>query len=125
MASRTPSSLVRRRRGTSSAAPRGAKLLKADPTGLTFVFVLNSFGDSPTRFRHKDKSQAIGHSYGEGGAPCVWSYVSDSCVKFNPGGTSHVDPLRRGVAGFVSDIRKLEVDSFEVWGAAGPPTPGA
>jgi hypothetical protein len=42
--------------------------------------------------------------------------------------SSYVDKLGRGTAAFVSTCKgkqHFEVDSYEVWAAAGPPTPCA
>ena len=107
---------------------------KADPTGLSFLFVLNnSFGVPPTRFRLHDKTKAIlcsagdGPSFGEGCTLSVRSsYYRCSYVRFYPLFPSYVDALGRGVAGFVSsgddDPRQFDVDSYEIWAASGPPT---
>jgi hypothetical protein len=119
--------------GFSVAAWDSSRGFKADPTGLSFVFVLkNSFGDKPTRFRLNNKDKAIscsplfGPSFGS--TFCVWDSLH-SYVQFNPKYSSYVDALGRGVAGFVSsgeaDCREFQVASYEVWAAAGPPTPCA
>jgi hypothetical protein len=104
----------------------------ADPTGLSFVFVLkNTFGDSPTRFPLKGKGRPAIFCRGDCGplfygTICVWG-PSASWAQVDPSELSFVDVLGRGVAGFVASgtgdcINKFGVESYEVWMAAGPPT---
>jgi hypothetical protein len=104
---------------------------KPDSTKLTFIFVLkNTFGDPPTRFPKEDNECAIccyrahGPAFGgESGAEIALGYKSFVHIQ---GG--YIDKLGRGTAAFVSrgeGERKIEVESYEVWAAAGPPTPYA
>jgi hypothetical protein len=104
---------------------------KPDPTKLTFIFVLkNTFDDPPTRFPKKDNECAIyccgdcGPVFGgeSGSEIYLWGIV-EPFVHIHGG---YIDKLGRGTAAFVSTGRgrqRFEVDSYEVWAAAGPPTP--
>jgi hypothetical protein len=104
---------------------------KADPTQLSFIFLLkNTFGDPPTRFPMKSTNGTIwcfaihGPSFGRGCDFTLWSGTETHALL----GYSYVDKLGRGTAAFVSTGKgdqKFEVDSYEVWAAAGPPTPCA
>jgi hypothetical protein len=112
---------------------RSEGVWKDDATKLTFLFVLrNTFGDSPTRFPKKSPTKAIYCSsyWGPNFAGdsrfeiVVWNA---SCSFENLQG-GYVDKLGRGTAAFVSSgagEQKFEVDSYEVWAAAGLPTPCA
>jgi hypothetical protein len=104
---------------------------KDDPTQLSFIFVLkNTFSDPPTRFPMKSTKSAIsciwtsGPSFGGGCDFTVWDGQETQAWVDN----SYVDGLGRGTAAFVSTGKyrqRFEVDSYEVWAAAGPPTPCA
>jgi hypothetical protein len=102
-------------------------------TKLTFGFVLkNTFGDAPTRFPNKSPAKAIWcySSYGPvfaGGSWCEIVLWCGSCSWVNLHGGC-LNKLGRGTAAFVSrgiGEQSFEVDSYEVWAAAGPPTPCA
>jgi hypothetical protein len=103
---------------------------KDDPTQLSFIFVLkNTFGDPPTRFPMKSTKYAIlckagfGPSLGGGCEFTLWDGTRTYAYL-----CSYVDKLGRGTAAFVSTgtgRQRFEVDSYEVWAAAGPPTPCA
>jgi hypothetical protein len=124
--------------GFSVTAWASNQVFKADPTGLSFVFVLkNAFGDPPTRFPLGNRREAIFCSGNCGPNFCgtfgVWSgdlHPPCSWVQFRPQATSYVDALGRGVAAFASSEcetrvegrRYFELESLEVWAAAGPPT---
>jgi hypothetical protein len=102
-----------------------------DATQLSFIFVLkNTFGDPPTRFPMKSTEDAIccrttyGPSFGEGCDFTLWNGTDTHAFLRE----SYVDKLGRGTAAFVSTgkvYQRFEVDSYEVWAAAGPPTPCA
>jgi hypothetical protein len=105
---------------------------KPDPTQLTFIFVLkNTFGDPPTRFPKKDDGRAI--FCDADGTPV---FGGESGPEIDLGGRynkpfvhikgDYIDKLGRGTSAFVSRCggeQKIELESYEVWAAAGPPTP--
>jgi hypothetical protein len=124
--------------GFSVQAWDRSQIYKDDPTKLSFIFVLkNSFGDPPTRYPIKDGSKSI--YCGDSNAP-TFGYGWDLTLQYNEGGhpyayanpgTSYVDALGRKGAAFNSGERdadggwRFQVESYEVWAAAGPPTPSA
>jgi hypothetical protein len=113
--------------------PRGGEG-KADPTELSFLFVLkNTFGDRPTRFPMRVGQEWATYHFARYGAHFSGGpYLNeirisqDSIVEITDRG--YVDALGRGTAAFVSrgtGRQKFDVESYEVWAAADPPTPSA
>jgi hypothetical protein len=104
---------------------------KDDPTELSFIFVLkNTFGDPPTRFPKKGPARAIwcrsdyAPTFGgdSGGEIRLWNGPGLPYVNLRGG---YVDKLGRGTAAFVSrgtGEQFFDMDSYEVWAAAGLPT---
>jgi hypothetical protein len=101
---------------------------KADATKLSFLFMLKkTFGAPPTRFPlRRDQTNAIWCDKN-----CGPAFNRTITIVTNPNSSVWVDDdwqdkLGRGTAAFVSSgtgFQHLEVDSCEVWAAAGPPTP--
>jgi hypothetical protein len=108
-----------------------------DETKLSFIFVLkDTFGDAPTRFKLKAEGGAIccdsgmGPTFGRGDDLTLWARSRS----YADPGWAYIDALGRGSSAFSSNSaevyswtsgRMFEVDTLEVWGAAGPPTPCA
>jgi hypothetical protein len=96
-----------------------------DARQLSFVFVLkNTFGDPPTRFKLTSPDHEIycdsarGPSFGGGHDLCLW----DGSQTYSALGSYYANTLGRGGSTFASSGRNFEVDTYEVWAAAGPPT---
>jgi hypothetical protein len=116
-----------------------SRVWKDDWKRSTFLFVLkNTFGDPPTRFPKRGAHRGNGTIVtccDDRAGPCFGSERGKEIWLWNGYGASYVnfcggyeDRLGRGTAAFVSTgtgQQRLEVDSYEVWAAAGPPTPCA